>query len=169
MTDRDLEERQKRDIAQPLKRISVAEEPKPLDRKTKLLFGRLLGEIYRLQRRQDESMVPAGPGEIYGLIQGFDWVVDQVLETFGTVTEKDLKAVADLFDHLEENPMKLKKLTGFYDIEEQLSARGINREKAMALFTYFRAGDKFAAVLDALDRGNSPGELQRLKPHDTEI
>jgi hypothetical protein len=51
-----------------------------MDRMTKLFLGRILGEVYRLQRRQDPKMVPVDAATIYGLLKGFEWVVDALFK-----------------------------------------------------------------------------------------
>jgi len=140
-----------------------------MDRMTKLFLGRILGEVYRLQRRQDPKMVPVDAATIYGLLKGFEWVVDETLEGFGEITDSDHTAMVEVLDRYFTDKGALKNLKGFYDIERELTEKGVDRVKAISLLTYLRTNHQFTEVIDVIEKGYSPSELKGLEPEDTEI
>jgi len=139
-----------------------------MDRDTKLFLGKLLGEIYQLQHRQDPKRLPVTEEQLYGLLHGFEWVVDEHLDGFGDVTTADNKVMVEVLNRYFTNPEALKKLKGFYDIEAELEAKGVDRFKAISLLRYFRIGNRFTEVLDALDTSDSPMEVRGAVRDETE-
>jgi len=134
-----------------------------MDTETKLFLGKILGEVYRMQKRA-EVPVPVADDTLYGLLNGFEFVIDEMLADLGHVTHEQLSAMEEVLDRYYKDPVALANLKGFYDIEDELKQRGISRGKAITLIKYFRAGEHFTAVLDKFDTSNSPGEVRDPRP-----
>ena len=129
------------------------------DPATKLL-GRILGEIYRIQNATEGMHCGAGPGQIYGLLNGFDEAIDTELDhTKGVSTDK-LQAAAELLEPILQDPEKLEQFKGFYDVESALQARGISRTDAMQIFKYWWNDHRFVQLIEKMNSSRSPVECK---------
>ena len=124
----------------------------------KLLFGKLLGEMYRIQNKLGIGYV--GEATIYGLVNGFDDVIDEEIESIGHVTHDEIRAVVEVLNPYHLDPKKFEELDGYYDVEDDLESRGIDRPKAKAILKYFNANGQFRAVIDKFNSMNSPIECK---------
>ena len=135
---------------------------------TTRLLGRLLGEIYRIQNATKGMVPPAAPGQIYGLLNGIDEAIDLELENTKGISNDKLEAAADVVEPIFHDPDQLEKFTGFYDIEDELTARGITRPEAMQIFTYWKANAKFTPLIEKMNSGNSPIECKTFELNEFE-
>jgi hypothetical protein len=129
----------------------------------KFLFGKILGEIYRIQRRMDAC--PVKESTVYGLLNGFESVIDDEISSIGFVSKEDVSAVADVLDEYFLDEKKLEKLKGYYDIEPALERRGISRSKAMIILTYFKLNGQYTNVIEKFNSQHSPVECKTFEPH----
>ena len=127
----------------------------------KLLFGKILGEIYRIQNRNGYCGV--GESVIYGLLNGFESVIDEEIERIGHITKSEIRTVIDILDEYHKDEEKFKELTGFYDIEDKLDENGITRWKAIQILTYLKANRQFVDVIAKFNSSNSPVECKRFE------
>ena len=134
-----------------------------MDKETKLFFGKILGEIYRIQRASDDIACPASSGQIYALLNGFEDAVDQEFEMMGNITKEQVKTVMDVLDPIWMDQEKLAAFKGFYDIERELQSRGVDRSDAIAILTYLKANHQFVEVIDKMDTSGSPSECRRFE------
>ena len=118
-----------------------------MERDTKILLGKVLGEIYRIQKRIQSLPCPVDDGQVYGLVNGFETAIDHELESVGFITGKQVDAVADVLDPIFLDPEKLEEFGGFYDIESELKSRGVDRGTAAIILTYFYISVSFLALL----------------------
>jgi hypothetical protein len=132
-----------------------------------LLLGKLLGEQYRTQKKLGLN-VPASRGQIYGLINGFEWAIRQELDGMGDITDAKIQAVADVLDEYFMDDAKLASFKGFYDIEHRLQQMGVDRGDAMQIIRYFNADGKFNRVIAKMDSSDSPSECRTFELYDWE-
>ena len=130
-----------------------------MDKYTKKFWGRILGEVLRVQKRQ--GICCESNDTIYGLLNGFEHVLDEVIESPKGISKEQVKAVGDVLDQYF---LQKKELTGFYDIEDELQKRGVDRGEAMEILTYFKAGDKYKELFPKFDTNNSPTECRTFEP-----
>ena len=134
---------------------------------TKLLLGKLLGEIYRLQ---NASGVRSGIGEaqIYGLRNGFENCIAHELEMIGFVSEEKLDAVGDVLNGYFDDEKKLEAFKGFYDIEHALQSKGVDRSLAIRILNYYNANHQFTNVIAKMDSSGSPSECRTFELNEFE-
>lgn len=126
--------------------------------KNTLLLGKLLGEVYRLQH---EAGIPtAGEHSIFGLRNGFESEINAQLERIGFISDAQLNAVEDVLNEYHQSSEKLAGLSGFYDIENELSDLGVGRGEAIRILTYLKADHRFTGVIAKFDSSNSPTECR---------
>ena len=131
-----------------------------METETKLLLGRILGEIYRLQNSTETVRCPYGPGHVYALLNGFENAVDEELERLGRVSASTVQKVIDVLDPIWSDKEKLDAFKGFYDIEPELIRKGVDRGQAMKVLTYFLANGQFIEIIRKMDTSNSPSECR---------
>jgi hypothetical protein len=130
----------------------------------KLMFGKLLGEIYRSQKRQGFS--PVSDAVIFGLLNGFEHVIDEEIEKIGYITTEEFNAVGDILNEYFIDNEKLENLKGYYDIEPELERRGISRWKAIQILTLYKASRRFENVIEKFNSHFSPSECKRFEISD---
>ena len=134
-----------------------------MEQDTKLLFGKILGEIYRIQKATDGIACPASPGQVYALLNGFEDAVDQEIEMMGSITKDQVRAVMDVLDPIWMDQEKLANFKGFYDIENELQSRGVDRWDAIGVLTYLKANHQFEEIIAKMDTSGSPSECRRFE------
>jgi hypothetical protein len=134
-----------------------------MDFELKRALGKILGEVYRTQKRVDPERCGADDATIYGLLQGIEPVIDEELFAEDGVPRERYEKFVQALNHFFNDRERLKNLKGYYDIEDKLggveSGRGF-RGDAISLLTYFKAARKFEDLIEKLDTENSPGECR---------
>lgn len=134
-----------------------------MDKETSIFLGKILGEIYRMQRDSDGSPCAATDGHIYALRNGFEHAVKEEIERIGFVSDVDLKSVMDVLDPIFLDDKKLKEFKGFYDVENSFKARNIDRSTAIVVLRYLYANGQYVEIIDKMDSSDSPAECRRFK------
>lgn len=138
-----------------------------MDKQTKTVLGRILGEVFRLQKR---AAVPTyDEGTIYGLINGIESAIDKVFEESTLVPQSEVDTVAEILQPFFDDPAKLANFKGYYDIEPQLKARGIDRGTAIAILTYFQGRSMYTSVIEKMDSSDSPTECRTFEIRESEV
>lgn len=131
-------------------------------KKNQILLAKILGEIYRTQLNSKVSC-PAGEAKVYGLLNGFEHVIDEELEGIGYVSQEALTAVINTLDSIFIDDKKLKSFKGFYDIEDDLRKKGVDRWQAIRILTYLNANHQFQELIAKMDTSGSPSECRTFK------
>ncbi len=129
-----------------------------MEKDLKILLGKILGETYRIQKKLDICNV--SDGEIYGLLNGFEIILDKKISDYQITTEQYDSAVKVL-NEIFYDKEKLKNFDGYYSIEQKMESVGIGRNEAITLFNYFNAIGSFKELIEKLDSRNSPNELRK--------
>lgn len=130
----------------------------------KFLFGKILGEIYRIQKRNGYS--PVSEGRIYGLLNGVEIAIDNEISSLEPVTNEEIDAAADILDKYWKDPADLDKVTGYYDLEDDFDAAGLNRGKMIRILTYFNSNNQYTDLISKFDSSNSPTECRTFELYD---
>ena len=131
-----------------------------MNKESKLLFGKTLGELYRIQSNSENISCPAEPAQIFGLLNGFENVIEEEIERIGTVTNEELKKVITVLNEHWIDLEKREKFDGFYVIESKLKNVGIDRYKAIPILKYLKANHQFLELIEKMDSENSPSECR---------
>lgn len=136
-------------------------------RKTIILVGKLLGEIYRIQNRSNGDIpCQAGEGHIYGLLHGFERAIEEELDQIGFISEEKLAIVEEILSEYFYDKEKLEKFKGFYDIENRLKENDIDRGEANRILKYLSADGRFVEVIEKMNSSNSPVECKTFELSD---
>lgn len=131
-----------------------------MDKDTKRLLGTLFGEIFRIQKAIPNLTCAASDAQIYGLRNGFESAVDEILERTGDISAKKVKAVMDVLESIWSDRERLNSFRGFYDIERELQQHGVDRGDAITILTYLKANRQFTEVIEKMDSSHSPIECR---------
>ena len=131
-----------------------------MEKESRVLFGKILGEIYRFQRASDVVVCPASQGRIYALLNGFEGAVERELEVVGTISDTQVKAVTDILLVVWQDKNRLNHFKGYYDLEADLQRRNISREQAIKIFTYLKANHQFVDLIERMNSLHSPSECK---------
>ncbi|MGL5412019.1 hypothetical protein [Cetobacterium sp.] len=127
-----------------------------MEKDYKILLGKILGEVYELQGEYCKE----SEGTIYGLKNGFEFVLDEVIKSDYKITNEDYNNFVKILDEIYYNKENLENFKGYYCIEEKMQKVNIDREKANYLFTYFKKNGGFYELIVKLDSNDSPSELR---------
>ena len=128
--------------------------------KNTLLLGKVLGEIYRIQQHT-KTPCSANEPDIYGLLHGFEHVIEEQLEKVGFVSDKQVEYVTEVLDAIDQDEKKLDKFKGFNDIERKLKDGGVNRVTAIKILRYLNANSQFTNVIEKMNSSSSPVECKK--------
>ena len=140
-----------------------------MDRDNKLFLGKILGEIFRIQRGLENIYCPASDAQVFALLNGFEHVIDEVLERVDYISREKLTAVIDILDSIWSDKEKLAEFNGYYKIEEQLKQKGISRDEAHRIITYLKANHQFTTIIEKMDSSNSPLECRNFDLNELDL
>jgi hypothetical protein len=139
----------------------------------KILLGRLLGQVYRVQKQLGclgTSERLGGDAEydehIEELCGGFEPAIDWELSNMNTVSTQEYEKVCALLMRYDDEE-RLEELKGYYTIEDEvdqiLGGRKM-RTKAIKIFRYMNTWDLYPDVLKKLtDKDSeSPSEIKSM-------
>lgn len=129
------------------------------DRLTKVVFGKILGEIYRLQRAGGLP-VPSDQGRIYGLLNGIEQAIDEELTSVGFISNAQISHAQAVLDRYFYDEDKLDAFQGFYDVEAELERGGVDRGDAIPILRYFLASGRYVDLIEKMNGKGSPIECK---------
>lgn len=129
----------------------------------KLAQAKILGEIYRIQKRLPDDPCSVSDDVIYGLLNGIERIVEQELGELYSVTKEEEEVVVNILNEYFINPEKLETFEGYYDIEPRLEQNGIDRSKAIRILTLLQSEGRFTNIIEKMDSSHSPGECRTFK------
>jgi hypothetical protein len=138
-----------------------------MNTETKTLLGKLLGEIFRIQKR---TGVPTySDATVYGLLNGLEPAIDHVIGELDFVSTELVDRAAKILQPIFDDPAMLAAFNGFYDIEQKLQEAGIDRGTAIRIFHYFHGSGMYMEVLAKMDSTGSPTECRTFDIDDSDV
>jgi hypothetical protein len=129
-----------------------------MDIETKRLVGRVLGEIYKMKKQL--KLPRPDDATVYGLLNGIDEAISEHLDQ-GAVTDDEMKLATELLSNIWNNPAKLAAFKGYYDIEDELRKRGLDRGKMITILTFLNARGRFHELIVKMNSEHSPAECKK--------
>jgi hypothetical protein len=129
---------------------------------SKFLLGKLLGEIYRVERKL-EMDTDVSDETIHGLLNGIESYIDA--ETPSPIGKDKVEKLTQVLNEYFTDAQKLNGLKGYYDIEKRLEELGyqVDRMDAYEIIRNLKAQGKFERVIQKFDSLDSPEELRTFK------
>ncbi|WP_338705237.1 hypothetical protein [Priestia aryabhattai] len=119
-----------------------------MEQETKLALGKILGEIYRLQRAQGILQVPEE--KVFGLLNGFEETLNGELAGLDFISEAEVEIVADYFDPYWKYKKGLEELPNQKSIELELERLGVRKGNFGTILKYLYANNRFTEEIDKL-------------------
>lgn len=122
-------------------------------------MGFILGQVYRIQQKMGGNLCQASDATIYGLLNGFEGIIDEQFEIMGNISSEDVDRIGVILDEYFTDPNKLKELKGYYDIEPRIQGLGIDRGKALRIMRWYFLNHSFINVFEKMKGTHSPAEF----------
>ena len=119
-----------------------------VDRDLTLTLGKVLGEIYELQKQQGVSRVDNG--HIYGLLHGFEEALRSEFENLTFVSKEEVDVVFRYFSPYIEAETETDNLPPFDQTRSQMEKQGIDQEKLVTILRYLNASDRLNVDVNQL-------------------
>lgn len=132
-----------------------------MEKETKLMFGKILGEIYRIQRRLETDACPVRKSTVYALLNGIEPIIDEEFSRIGFISSDQYNNMCKVLDSYFYNEEKLAQFKGFYDIENELEDLGIDRADAIKILSYLKSNGSYTELIEKMDSQYSPMECKR--------
>lgn len=132
-----------------------------MDKEQKLIFGKILGEIYKTQQLIKGEEKP--DAITYGLLSGLETVIDKELSNLELVTKEEINKVDEILNSYFDDGEKETAFSGYYTIESQLRDANISRSKAIKILKLFLAEDRYTTLIKKMNSNNSPSECKNFE------
>lgn len=127
-----------------------------MEKDLKLALGKILGEVYDLERRIKNSY-SVSQQTIFGLVNGFEETIDKELTGMGMITEEDVRNASSILERYENDSFLLQSMVGFSDMEAEMGRYGIDWFTAKKIVTMLRYERKYPKVIEKLTGGTEHG------------
>jgi hypothetical protein len=114
----------------------------------KLIFGKILGEIYRLQRKQ--GICQASEGQIFGLLNGIDEALNTEFENLNLISNSKVSQVCDYLDPYYRGERDLDEIPSFQEMKMDLERIGINHTNLIIILKYLYSNERYTMEIEKL-------------------
>lgn len=121
-----------------------------MEQETKLAFGKILGEMYRIQKEQGIAQV--SDATIFGLLNGFEESIDGQFSDLGYISKAEVELVADYFAPYWKQEKSLDEMPNYKSVEMSLERKNIHPAKFAQILKYLYANERFVPEIDQLGR-----------------
>lgn len=126
--------------------------------KNKVLLGKILGELYRLQNHYAPGFFSTDKSTIYGLLNGIETVIDDQVP-LDPISAGEYAIVNNiLFDYSTGREVLHPEA-----VDGHFRSMGIDRSKTTTILRYMKAAGFFEDVIDKISSGNCPSEYKTLE------
>lgn len=129
-------------------RITVDEGDDQMEQELKLALGKILGEVYRIQKYQ--GITDASDGKIFGLLNGFEEAIESELGSLSFISEEKISIVSDVLTPFWTEQKEISELPSFTDLRLELERKGISHGQLITILKYLRATNRFDKEIDKL-------------------
>ena len=135
------------------------------DKETKIFFGKILGEIYRLQKSFSfrGGTYSVSNARLYGLLNGIEREINSEVQEICFISEEKVLAVESILNEYLEDENKLRTFKGFQDLENKFRQRNIDKSVGITILKYLYTQSRFSPLIEQLDSTNSPIEFQNFE------
>lgn len=114
----------------------------------KYFYGKLLGEIYRIQNKL--GLQTASEGRIFGLLNGVEEAIDEELNGLQRIEKHKVDTVCDYFDPYYKGEKQLDEMPSLLEFRLELERHGVNESDLITIFKYLKANDRYTLEIDEL-------------------
>ncbi|WP_155922176.1 hypothetical protein [Bacillus sp. EB01] len=126
-----------------------------MDKELKLALGKILGEIYRIQKAQEIDSV--SDSRLFGLLNGFEEAIDSELGNLQFISDEDVKKVTDELAPYWNGERDIEEIPSFMTFRMDLERKGISHSKVVDILKYLKADGRFQTEIERLGTFNLGG------------
>jgi transcriptional regulator with XRE-family HTH domain len=130
----------------------------------KLIFGKLLGELYRIQNKL-EIATSGATDRIFGLLRGIEECIDEELDNLSLISNEKISAIREILDEIDSDEERREGFKGYYDIRSAIEARGITRYESIQIIKYLKISNQFVELIGKMNSNDSPMECRHFERH----
>jgi hypothetical protein len=119
-----------------------------MDSELKLVLGKMLGEVYRVQRAQGICQVP--DSKIFGLLNGVEEALDSEFENLSVISNSQISVVCDHLDPYFKGEKPIEEMPSFLNFRMELEQHGISHSKLIDILKYLHASGSYTEEIDRL-------------------
>ncbi|UPO88322.1 hypothetical protein [Niallia sp. Man26] len=114
---------------------------------SKLVAGKILGEIYRVQKQQ--GICSVSDSTIFGLLNGFQEAIESEIDGLNFVSKGQVSVVCDALEPYFKEEVPLDELN-FLDFRMELERKGISHGRLIDILKYLRASNSYSREIDKM-------------------
>lgn len=118
-----------------------------MDKELQLTFGKLLGEMYRIQKEQGIARVD--DGRIFGLLNGVEEAISSELNGTPFISNEQIEIVSDYLSPYWSQEKSLDELSDL-SMRMDLERKGINEGDLYIILKYLKSTGRFEVEIDKL-------------------
>ncbi|OES43852.1 hypothetical protein [Domibacillus iocasae] len=111
-----------------------------MDKDLTLTLGKVLGELYEIQKQQGINKVDNG--HIYGLLHGFEEALKKEFENLNFISQEKVEAVSQYFSSFIKAGTETDDLPPFDSMRSQMEKQGMDQEQFITILRYLNASDR---------------------------
>lgn len=119
-----------------------------MNEKARLVAGKLLGEMYAIQR--EIGICQVSDGRIYGLINGIEEEIEEEIGGLSLLSKQKVKLVCDELDpyYQEERPMEeLNKL----EVRLKVERKGVSEGEFYTILDYLKSKNMYTVEINKMN------------------
>ncbi|AKG34669.1 hypothetical protein [Paenibacillus durus] len=117
----------------------------------KLIFAKLLGEMYRIQKSQ--GIYNGTDGRIFGLLNGVEEDVESEISNLGFISREDIAKFCDVFDPYYKGEKSLDEIPSSKEIQLSLENEGISESKFITILEYLYLNGSYTLEIEKIKSG----------------
>ncbi|WP_046179797.1 hypothetical protein [Domibacillus tundrae] len=119
-----------------------------MDKDLTLTLGKVLGELYEIQKQQGISKVDNG--HIYGLLNGFEEALMKEFGNLNFINKEEVDVVFRYFSPYIEAGTETDELPPFDNMRAQMEKHGMDQDQFITILRYLNASDRLNVDVNQL-------------------
>jgi len=71
--------------------------------------------------------------------------------------------MTNILDPIDQDETRRANFKGFYEIEKDLEAKGIDRKQAIKILRYLRSNEQYVEIIARMNSSDSPTECRKIE------
>lgn len=117
-----------------------------MDSELKLVLGKMLGEVYRIQRAQGICQI--SDSRIFGLLNGIEEEVEAEINGLESISKSQVEVVRDYLTPYYNKEIDLEELPSFLHARLELEREGISHSDLIIILKYLKSKNSYVEEID---------------------
>lgn len=116
-----------------------------MERDVQLALGKILGEIYRVQKEQ--GICEVSDARIMGLLNGFQQALESELEDLDYFSNEEVNVVADYLKPYWTGEKAMSELPTLVEARLELERKGVSHGRLLTILEYLHANGRYTTEI----------------------